>query len=215
MDNFHVKDYAKHFEVGISHIMAYTTQVNQARLGWYSTAVLTFKENPSIEIIGIMKRSREKKIAFMADTEAMYHQVFIPDDQHTFLKFLWWTTDNINDEPQDFMMCAHVLGGTSSASCSNCALRRIAIDNKEVYGTNAATTLLRNFYMVDLLKPMKDVQSANQLVQNVINMCKSGGFNLTKFMSKNEELLATIPEENRKEAVKDKDLSGDLPNNKV
>ena len=92
MDNFHVKDYAKHSEVGISHIMAYTNQVSQARLGWYSTAVLTFKENPSIEIIGTMKRFREKKIAFMADIEAMYHQVFVPDDQHTFLKFLWWTT---------------------------------------------------------------------------------------------------------------------------
>ena len=42
-----------------------------------------------------------------------------------------------------------------------------------------------------------------QLVQRVINMCKSGGFNLTKFMSNSKELLATIPEEKRKEGVKD------------
>ena len=69
--------------------------------------------------------------------------------------------------------------------------------------------------MDDLLKSMKDVQSARQLVQKVINMCKSGGFNLTKFMSNSKELLATIPEEKRKEGVKDKDLSGDLPNDKA
>ena len=69
--------------------------------------------------------------------------------------------------------------------------------------------------MDDLLKSMKDVQSAKQLVQNVINMCKSGGFNLTKFMSNSKELLATIPEEKRKEGVKDKDLSRDFPNDKV
>ena len=69
--------------------------------------------------------------------------------------------------------------------------------------------------MDDLLKSMKDVQSARQLVQKVINMCKSGGFNLTKFLSNSKELLATIPEEKRKEGVKDKDLSGDLPNDKA
>ena len=66
--------------------------------------------------------------------------------------------------------------------------------------------------MDDLLKSIKYVQTAKQLVENV-NMCKSGGFNLTKFMSNTKELLATIPEEKRK-GVKDKDLSGDLPNNK-
>ena len=73
------------------------------------------------------------------------------------------------------MMCAHVFGGTPSASCSNYRLRRTAVDNKEIYGTDAATTLLRNFYVDDLLKSMRDVQSARQLVQNVINMRKSGG----------------------------------------
>ena len=112
-------------------------------------------------------------------------------------------------------MCAHVLGGTSLASCSNYVLRRTAIDNKKVFGTDTPTRLLRNFYVDDLLKSMKDVQAAKQLLQNVINMCKSGGFNLTKFMSNSKELLATIPEEKRKEGVKDKDLSGDLPNDKA
>ena len=33
----------------IFHIMVYTTQVSQARSGWYSTVVLSFKENPSTE----------------------------------------------------------------------------------------------------------------------------------------------------------------------
>ena len=40
------------------------------------------------QFIGIMTRFREKKIAFMADIEAMYHQVLVPDDQQIFLKFL-------------------------------------------------------------------------------------------------------------------------------
>ena len=102
------------------------------------------------------------------------------------------------------MMCVHVFGGTSWASCSNYVLRRAALGNKEVYGTDAATTLLTNFYVDDLLKSMKDVQSAKQLVQKVINMCNSGGFNLTQITSDSKELLATISEKKRKEGVKDK-----------
>ena len=46
-------------------------------------------------------------------------------------------------------------------------------------------------------------------------MCKSRGFNLTKFLSYSTELLATIAEEKRKEGVKEKDLPGDLPNDKA
>ena len=71
---------------------------------------------------------------------------------------------------------------------------------------------LKNFYVDDLLKSMKDIQSTKQLLQNVINIRKSGGFNLTKFILNSKELLATIPEEKRTEGVKDKDLSRDLPN---
>ena len=66
------------------------------------------------------------------------------------------------------MMCAYVFDGTSSGNCSYCALRKTAIENKDVYGTDATATLLRKFYVDDLLMSMKDVQSAKQLVQNVI-----------------------------------------------
>ena len=69
--------------------------------------------------------------------------------------------------------------------------------------------------MDDPLKSMKDVQSAKQLAQSMINICKSVGFKIIKFMSNRKELAATIPEENRKKYVKDKDHSEDLPNNKA
>ena len=69
------------------------------------------------QIIGILSRFRQERIAVMADIEAMYYQVLVPDDQQTFLKFLWWNTNNFDEKPQDFMMCAHVFGGKSSASC--------------------------------------------------------------------------------------------------
>ena len=29
-------------------------------------------------------------IAFMADIEQMFFQVFVPEEQRSFLRFLWW-----------------------------------------------------------------------------------------------------------------------------
>ena len=44
-----------------------------------------------------------------------------------------------------------------------------------------------NFYEDNLLKSAKDLDTAKTLMKNVINMCKSGGFNLTKFLSGSRE----------------------------
>ena len=49
----------------------------------------------------------------------------------------------------------------------------------------------------------------------VVFDCKAGGFNLTKFVSNNKELLLSIPESKRRQGVKDQDLSGDLPTDKA
>ncbi|KAK3726853.1 hypothetical protein QZH41_001598 [Actinostola sp. cb2023] len=35
-------------------------------------------------------QARQNPIAFMADIEAMFHQVRIPENQYDFLRFLWW-----------------------------------------------------------------------------------------------------------------------------
>ena len=180
MDNLLVKGYAKQSEVVLSgktwyiphHGFYHPSNPGKIRVVFNCSAEFQGKSinrkllsGPDLtnQIIGIMARFREEKVAFMADIEAMYHQVLIPDDQQRFRKFVCWSTDGINDEPQDFMMWTHVFGGTSSGSCSNYPLRRTAIDNKEVYETDAAITLLRNVYVDDLAKSMKDAQSTDSL----------------------------------------------------
>ena len=40
------------------------------------------------QIVGALTRFCEEKIVFMADVEAMYHQVQVPEDRQSFLKFL-------------------------------------------------------------------------------------------------------------------------------
>ena len=122
------------------------------------------------QIIGALTGFHEEKIAFMADVEAMYHQVQVPEDQRSFLKFLWWENHDIDTEPHDYVMCAHVFGATSSASCSNYALGRTAMKNEAVFGESVANALHHNFYLDDLLNSIGDLDSAKELMKDVINM---------------------------------------------
>ena len=110
----------------------------------------------------------------MTDVEAMYHQVQVPEDQQSFLKFLWWENHDIDMESHDYVMCAHVFGATSSVSCSNYALHKKAMENEAVFGEAAASALHRSFYVDDLLKSIEHLDPAKQLVKDDINMCKSG-----------------------------------------
>ena len=69
--------------------------------------------------------------------------------------------------------------------------------------------------MDDLLKSVNNPEIAMILVKNVVDMCKSGGFHLKKFISNNRELLMSIPEDQKRNGVKNTDLIGDLPTEKA
>ena len=153
------------------------------------------------QIVGVLKRFQQNSIAFMVGIEAMYYQVMVPEHQQTFIKFLWWNDYNLDEDPVDFAMCVHVFGGASSASCANYALRRTSVDNIKEFGKEAAGVIQNNFYVDDLLKSVKDLDTAKALVKSVINICRSGGFNLLKFISNIRELLISIPEDKRRLGV--------------
>ena len=104
-------------------------------------------------------------------------------------------------------MTAHVFGGISSPSCSNHALKKTAADNIRKYGEDVSSILRRNFYVDDMLKRFPSAKIAVDMIYKVKSLCKEGGFNLTKFSSNHIEVLKSIPDECRKDRVKDKDLN--------
>ena len=87
------------------------------------------------------------------------------------------------------------------------------MENKDIFGE--ASVLHHSSDIDDLLKSVEDLDYVKQLVKNIINMCKSGCFYLTKFISNNKELLLSLPKHQKKTGVNDQDLSGDLPNEKA
>ena len=59
------------------------------------------------QIAGVLLQFRKEQVAVMGDIEAMFHQVKVPDDQCSFLRFLWWDVCDTNKEIIDYEMTAH------------------------------------------------------------------------------------------------------------
>ena len=86
-------------------------------------------------------------------------------------------------------------------------MRKTAAESEAQFGSHAANTLRRNFYVDDMLKSVPSSREAIQLIKDVINICDSGGFNLTKYVSTNKEVLDSLPTSKLAPNLREYDLS--------
>ncbi|XP_071138741.1 uncharacterized protein [Mytilus edulis] len=75
-------------------------------------------------LLGVLIRFREEKVAILGDIEAMFHQVKVPPLDRDCLRFFWWPNGNMENEPEQYRMTVHLFGATSSPSCCNYALKK-------------------------------------------------------------------------------------------
>ena len=103
-------------------------------------------------------------------------------------------------------MSVHLFGAVPSPSSSNYALKKVAVNNNNCYGNDTATGTMKNFNVYNLLKSVEDEEYVKDLIRRIQKMCSAGGFNLTNFISNNKLVLISVPENRRKEGVRDADL---------
>lgn len=83
-------------------------------------------------------------------------------------------------------------------------------DNKEDFSEIACNAVEKDFYVNDLLKSVKSVNTAIKLITEVVEILSRGGFRITKWMSNSREVLAAIPQQERAKPTLDLDLD-ELP----
>ena len=167
-------------------------------------------------LTGVLTRFRQGTVAFIADVEAMFHQVRVPDEDSDLLRFLWWPDGELCKDLEDYKMVVHIFGATSSPSCATFALQQCARDNIANFDPEVTQTVLRNFYVDDCLKSINSEQEAILLAKNLIRLCATGGFKLNKWISNSRSLLLSIPEQILAQEIKDLDLNQDaLPNERA
>ncbi|XP_068712745.1 uncharacterized protein [Montipora foliosa] len=101
-------------------------------------------------LVGVLTCFRKEPMAFMADIEAMFYQVFVPEEQQDFLHLLWWPNGDLTAQ-LECRMTVHPFGAVSSPSCSNYALWKPANNNEGEYGSAVESMLHQNIYRDDCL----------------------------------------------------------------
>ena len=95
----------------------------------------------------------------------------------------------------EFIMQAHIFGKTDSPCCSNWILKSTASDNKTEYSARVIEAILDHFYMDDCLDSFPSLEQTISVIVDVIQFLKTSGFNLTKFVSNNQEILKYTTQE--------------------
>ena len=55
-------------------------------------------------LLGVLTRFRQEHVAVMADIEAIFHQVKVPDTDRSFLRFLWWPNGDLSYALKEYQM---------------------------------------------------------------------------------------------------------------
>lgn len=160
-------------------------------------------------LLGVLLRFRDGNVAVIADIEKMFYQVRVPENQRNFLRFLWFDGHDLEGEVMSYRLTVHVFGAVSSPSCANYALKRTAIQNRNDRNSLAVDTVLRNFYVDDMLCSVDSVTEAIQCVKDVTEICSKGSFNLTQFLTNSPNVLATLNPEKLSKSLTQKTIERD------
>lgn len=161
------------------------------------------------KLVGVMCRFRQEPIALLCDIEQMFYQFRVSPEHRSYLRFLWWDSEDYTREPVEYHMTVHLFGATSSPGCANFALKRIAKDNESEFGSKAADFLRRDFYVDDGLKSLLNIPETRNLIDNSTAMCRKGGVRLCKFVSNAREVIDHVAPDDRAKDLENIDLVSD------
>ena len=163
--------------------------------------------NLTSSLLGVLSRFRTEQTCFMADIEAMFFQVSVPERDRNFFRFLWWPNGDQSGALEEYRMKVHLFGAASSPSVCNYALRRIPDDFQ--CSDTVTETIRKHFYVDDCLKASTSAAEASAEIEDLRAACLKGGFRLRKFVANDIAVLDTIPSSEVAEKIKNLDLRKD------
>lgn len=128
----------------------------------------------------IILRLRQHEYAIAADVEKMYRQINIAHDQRNLQRILWrW---NAQEPIQVFNLNTLTYGMASSFFLAIRCFQEIAREMQNDYPT-ASSTILKDFYVDDLLTGSQSVEDLKHLKKDIINILNHAKVKIRKWKS--------------------------------
>lgn len=139
------------------------------------------------DLQSLILKWRQFRYAFTADIEKMFRNIGLHPDDQKYQKIIW---RNHQSQPLKEYQLATVTYGTKAAPfLAMMTLKQLANDERPNYPHSCAPDILEHsFYMDDLMHGEHSARAAKQLKTEMINLLKSGGFNLRKWRSNLPEI---------------------------
>ena len=150
----------------------------------------------------ILLKFRTYKFSLTGDISKMYREVQLAETDRHLHRFLWRPTPT--EDVRDYQMNRVTFGVSSSPHLAVRTLQQTALD----HGTLSPTAIWHvhaSFYVDDLLAGADSPEEAIELHKELRSMLAKGGFDLRKWRSSSQEVLAEI-EPQLLEKVPTKDL---------
>ncbi|XP_037789361.1 uncharacterized protein LOC119584785 [Penaeus monodon] len=103
-------------------------------------------------------------------------------------------------------MTVHLFGAISSPACANMALRQVVIDNQGLYDDEVMKAISKNFCVDDCLKSVSTPKEAIDMIKDLKSLCKRGGFQSRGWISNSQDVVESIPVEDRIHQIDTLDL---------
>ena len=157
-------------------------------------------------LLGVLLRFRRGRVAVNADVNAMFSQVAIPEHQQPLTAFLW--NESPDRRPEVYVNWRHIFGAACSPAVAIFALEKAA------EGDPVLQKIVKSsFYMDDFYWSGNSEEEVSRMAGAIERILKTGGFDLSKWMSNSAKVARKWPMEERAKELKPmgSDLEGQLP----
>ncbi|GFX02235.1 integrase catalytic domain-containing protein [Trichonephila clavipes] len=143
------------------------------------------------DVYPILLSIRTFQIAVCADLEKMFRQIRISSEDTNWQRILW--RDNPKETVKEYRLTTVTYGTSCAPYLSTRTLTQLAFDEREMYPLASFATL-HHFYVDDLLSGAANEKEAVELIWQLKEMMRKGGFNLRKWQSNSEIVIKEVAE---------------------